>query len=247
MRGLGLPFERTLMFAPHPDDESIGAGGLLAHIAHSGGMVRVVFLTNGDNNPWPQRAYRRQWPISSRDRRAWGRLRRLEARCALRVLGVASAGTSFLGFPDDGLAQIVRKDRDRLVEPIANALREFRPTLLVVPSLEDFHADHRATYRATLRALFPPEMPKPELALAYIVHGKLRSPDVEIALCDGDIERKRKAIECHQTQLLLSRRRFLEYGARKEEFAALKIVTVRDESRTAKWRAKCRHAISVMR
>ncbi len=246
MRAVDLPFERTLVLAPHPDDESIGAGGLLAHIAHGGGTIRVVFLTSGDNNPWPQRAYRRRWPISQRDRLAWGRLRRREARQALRTLGVPNACATFLGFPDDGLASILRKDRDRLVEPIAKAIRDFKPTLMIVPSIEDFHADHRATYRATMRALFPPDMPKPAV-LSYVVHGKPRRETDTIAVCDADHERKRNAIECHQTQLVLSRRRFLEYAARPEQFGHVKIVTVRDESRVAKWRAKCRHILSVLR
>jgi N-acetyl-1-D-myo-inositol-2-amino-2-deoxy-alpha-D-glucopyranoside deacetylase len=246
MRPVDLPFERTLMFAPHPDDESIGAGGLLAHIAHSGGTVCVMFLTNGDNNPWPQRAYRRQWPISPREKKAWGRLRRREALRALRILGLSENCATFLGLPDDRLATIFRCERDRLVEPIAKNIREFKPTMLIVPSIEDFHADHRATYRATLRALFPPEMPKP-VVLSYVVHGRPQKDAETIPVCDADHEKKRAAIDCHQTQLMLSRKRFIEYAARPEQFGRVKIVTVRDESRAAKWRAKCRHIISVLR
>ncbi|HSP33387.1 MAG TPA: PIG-L deacetylase family protein [Thermoanaerobaculia bacterium] len=243
---MDLPFERTLVLAPHPDDESIGAGGLLAHIAHSGGDVRVVFLTNGDNNPWPQRAYRRRWRIDARDRVAWGRLRRREARRALRILGISANHAAFLDLPDDGLATVLRRDRDRLVGPVAKIVAEFRPTLLIVPSLDDFHADHRATHRAALRALFPHDMPKP-LVLGYVVHGKHRGATRRIEVCPADREKKRGAIGCHLTQLVLSRKRFLEYAARQEEFAAIQIVTVRDESRLARWRAKCRHIASVVR
>jgi len=246
MQALDLPFERTLVFAPHPDDESIGAGSLLAHIAHSGGRIHVVFMTNGDNNPWPQRAYRRQWPISQRNRVAWGRLRQREARRALRLLGVPDGCATFLGFPDDGLARILRYERERLTGPVAKIIGEFRPTLIITPSIEDFHPDHRATYRAVLRALFPPEMPKPAV-IGYVVHGKPRSSVERVEVCQSDHEKKRDAVQCHQTQLMLSRKRFLEYAARDEEFAPVRIVTVRDESRMAKWRAKCRHIISVLR
>lgn len=245
---MDLPFERTLVFAPHPDDESIGTGGLLAHLAHLGATIRAVYLTDGDNNPWPQRACRRRWVISARKRRAWGLLRRREARRALSILGIAPSSATFLGFPDDGLAALYRHNRDILVKPLAKIICEFRPTLLVIPSPQDFHPDHRATYRATLRALFPPEMYRPQLAVSYVVHGRPNSHDVaRIAVCADDHARKRMAVECHKTQLLLSRRRFMEYAARDEALGIVKIVTVRDESPLARWRAKLRHVASVLR
>lgn len=41
----GLPLEKVLVIAPHPDDEAIGCGGtLLKHIG-SKGLVKVVYLT----------------------------------------------------------------------------------------------------------------------------------------------------------------------------------------------------------
>ena len=42
---------RLMVFAPHPDDESLGAGGLIQRVLNSGGQVRVVFMTNGDGFP----------------------------------------------------------------------------------------------------------------------------------------------------------------------------------------------------
>src|SRR5437016_2886198 len=39
---------RVLVFAPHPDDETIGAGGLIFRLTRRGAPVRVVFVTNGD-------------------------------------------------------------------------------------------------------------------------------------------------------------------------------------------------------
>ncbi len=40
-----------LVFAPHPDDEVIGAGGLLQLALRSGKRVLIVFVTNGDGYP----------------------------------------------------------------------------------------------------------------------------------------------------------------------------------------------------
>src|SRR5512143_3590489 len=39
---------RLMVFAPHPDDETLGAGGLIQRVLATGGKVRVVFVTNGD-------------------------------------------------------------------------------------------------------------------------------------------------------------------------------------------------------
>src|SRR5262249_6702771 len=45
------PHTRLMVFAPHPDDETLAAGGLIQHVVAKQGTVRVVFLTNGDGYP----------------------------------------------------------------------------------------------------------------------------------------------------------------------------------------------------
>ena len=55
LRESRLPLEKTLIIAPHPDDESIAAAGLMQRALAAGGDVRVLFVTDGDNNPWPLR------------------------------------------------------------------------------------------------------------------------------------------------------------------------------------------------
>src|SRR2546430_10087895 len=39
--------ERLLVLAPHPDDETLGAGGLIQRVLARGGTVRVVLVTAG--------------------------------------------------------------------------------------------------------------------------------------------------------------------------------------------------------
>ncbi|KKR86620.1 MAG: hypothetical protein UU34_C0012G0018 [Candidatus Curtissbacteria bacterium GW2011_GWA1_41_11] len=41
--------QKLLVIAPHPDDEVIGCGGLIAKIKDAGGQVYVLFLTVGDS------------------------------------------------------------------------------------------------------------------------------------------------------------------------------------------------------
>ena len=42
--------DRLLVFAPHPDDETLATGELIQLARESGASVRVVFGTDGDNN-----------------------------------------------------------------------------------------------------------------------------------------------------------------------------------------------------
>src|SRR5262249_9852030 len=44
--------ERLLVFAPHPDDDVLACGGLLQRAAAALAAVGVVFVTDGENNPW---------------------------------------------------------------------------------------------------------------------------------------------------------------------------------------------------
>ena len=67
---LALPFstQRAVILAPHPDDDVIDAGGLMQRVLATGGEVRVVFVTDGENNPWPQRYLERKLFVTAKDR-----------------------------------------------------------------------------------------------------------------------------------------------------------------------------------
>lgn len=234
-----LPLTRVLVFAPHPDDESLGVGALLSCAAAQGASIGVIFLTDGDNNPWPQRVARRRWRITAQDHARWGRLRRHEARRALSRLGVDPNAATFFGLPDDRLATLERR---HLVELIRDKIMELDPALLVIPSIDDFHPDHRAAHRAILRAV---TMTRRPMILSYIVHGRASSAYRDFAAGPEFVDRKRAAIGCHSSQLLLSRGRFMRYATRTERYAVVESLIVPDESRVQKWIAKLRHVLSV--
>ena len=42
-----LPTGNVLVIAPHPDDESLGCGGLLSMLAAAGRSLHIVFVTDG--------------------------------------------------------------------------------------------------------------------------------------------------------------------------------------------------------
>jgi LmbE family N-acetylglucosaminyl deacetylase len=97
---------RLLVVAPHPDDEILGAGGLMRRVHDAGGTVRVVYLTDGDGYPDGVRREEHGKRPSSGDYKDYGPLQQREARDALKALGLADQDATFLRFPDGGLCRL---------------------------------------------------------------------------------------------------------------------------------------------
>src|SRR5258706_12213893 len=93
-------YERIMILCPHPDDETLATGGVIQRAVAGGVAIRIVFVTDGENNPWPQRFLERRFRIGGPERARWGARRRGEALSALEKLGVAGRDAIFLGFPD---------------------------------------------------------------------------------------------------------------------------------------------------
>ncbi len=94
---------RLLVLAPHPDDEALGAAGLIARVRAKGGDVHVVLLTSGDGFPEAVKAAEGIKNPKPSDFRGFGVLREQETRTAMTALGVLPGRITFLGFPDEGL------------------------------------------------------------------------------------------------------------------------------------------------
>ena len=233
---------RLMMFAPHPDDESLACGIILQRAVRAGAAVRVVYATDGDDNPWPQRLLERKWRLNAADRKRWGKLRRTEALAALRVLGLQSSSARFLALPDQKLTRLLTHDCKPALERFATIIAEWVPTHILVPSVADTHPDHNAL-AVMLRLVWANLLvDDPCFSVwSYIVHGrspaffhraqKLRQSEFEKAI-------KLQAIRRHKTQLKLSRKRFLKYAARPECLLKLdaREATVTDGSIQSIWR-----------
>lgn len=239
-----MPFalDRTLIIAPHPDDESIAAGGLLQRAIAAGGEVCIVFVTDGENNPWPLRYLKKKVRITDSDRAEWGALRRQEARRGLRALGIPPSSAVFLGYPDTMMSKLARTGHLRVRDALANAIDAFGPSLLVLPSSFDLHADHRAI------SWLAHSVASGRAVVTYVIHG--HAPDgrlaLQLELTEEESARKRAAIECHQSQLVLSRSRFLGYARPVEEFLTSELDVVRLDSHLREWSCSMKHAGRVM-
>ncbi len=121
------------MIAPHPDDETLGAGGLIQRVLSAHGTVRVVLVTAGDGYVEAVRyetgELRPRAPVYV----AYGERRLREARAAGRKLGGNLVRVGLLGFPDGGLEQLLQAHWWRDVperSPTTGALRPPYPEAL---------------------------------------------------------------------------------------------------------------------
>ena len=213
---------RLMLIAPHPDDEALACGIVLQRAVGAGAAVRIVYATDGDDNPWPQRMLERKWQLGATDRKRWGKLRRAEALAALQIVGVCPADVRFFALPDQRLTNLLITNCLPSFEKFATSINDWAPTHLLVPSIHDTHPDHSAlavTLRLALSKLYPDGPPMS--VWAYSVHGKSRAFSdraQKLQQLKTETKVKEQAIRCHKTQLKLSRRRFLAYAARPETF-----------------------------
>jgi LmbE family N-acetylglucosaminyl deacetylase len=106
--------ERLVVVAPHPDDETLGAGGLIQRVLARGGTVRVVLITAGDG--YVEAVVHETGRLRPRPAEyvAYGERRLREARRALRELGGdAIRAEHLLGFPDGGIEPLLTAHRQR--------------------------------------------------------------------------------------------------------------------------------------
>lgn len=215
---------RLLLLAPHPDDEALAMGGLLQRAAAAGAFVFVAFLTDGENNPWPQRAADRRWRIGPQERARWGARRRSEALRSLRTLGLGPERASFLGFPDQRLTELVVDGDAGLVRALRELLDEVSPTHVVSSSAQDHHPDHSALSVAMRSALGRSRQHDDVRLFEFVVHDRTQRPAgaaVRVRLGPAEIEGKRRAISCHVSQLIFRRNELLAFATPGETFYEL--------------------------
>jgi len=213
---------RLLLLAPHPDDESLACSVLLQQALEAGAAIRVVYVTDGDNNPWPQRALERKWRLQESDRARWGMIRRTEALAALAVLGVNTSEVEFLGLPDQRLTNLLLTGSQSTLDKLERSILQWNPSDIIAPDLTDTHPDHSATALLLRIVLEQSASSERQLSLwNFLVHGNGDCQRLgAAALLQTRRQRARKiaAIDCHKTQLSLSRRRFMAYADRPEHF-----------------------------
>lgn len=124
--------EKVVVLAPHPDDETLACGGLLAR-AFAGAGGHVVCLTDGS--------------ASHPSSREWPPARLAEERCrelvtALEILGGSADDLTWLGLPDSRLHEVAPEE---VLAALVQAIDRQQARHVFVPALEDKHCDHQTT------------------------------------------------------------------------------------------------------
>jgi LmbE family N-acetylglucosaminyl deacetylase len=185
----------SLILAPHPDDESLGCGGLIALASACGRPPLVVAVTDGAGSHPASRAY--PPPVLTAVRAA-------ELRSAAAALGLREDRLHFLGLPD-GRAPRSGPDFDQAVEAITALVRVQSVTTVFATWPYDPHCDHAATADLAAAVAASTEV----RLMFYPVWGWLIAPEQRLPI--GTISgvrlpigemlgRKRRAIAAHGSQ-----------------------------------------------
>jgi LmbE family N-acetylglucosaminyl deacetylase len=126
----GAAGRACLVLAPHPDDETLGAGALIARKRAAGTAVRVVFVTDGRGSHTSRLL----------DPDAIAAIRRAESFQACDRLGVPRTDVVHLDIHEG--AVVARADE--ILARVVAEIERMRPDDLLVTSGMDWHVDHRA-------------------------------------------------------------------------------------------------------
>lgn len=178
---------RWLVLAPHPDDETLGAGSLIAHAAAHGRLAAVAYLTDGTGSH----------PAGTQGLAA---ARRVEAGRAVARLADRSIPIGWIGWrdahpPEEGSPHFLR-DAMRF----GALLRRRRIDAVAVTDLAESHCDHVAAHRLAGAAI---RLARRPIALfSYHVWGtpsdhrarRIRTEPMALG-------RRRHALQAHRSQL----------------------------------------------
>jgi LmbE family N-acetylglucosaminyl deacetylase len=185
--------ERVLAVMAHPDDAELLCAGTLARARVDGAAIGIAVMCRGDKGVG-----------SATERPAdLDRIRQEEASAAAAVLGA----TLFSVGNGDGELFDTVDNRKKLVA----VYREFRPTLVIAHSPEDYHVDHRAASAVAEAASWSsasrghasgsdPLTTQPKLWFADTINMSSFVPDFFVDVGD-QLDIKKRMLACHRSQM----------------------------------------------
>ena len=125
------PHQRVCIFAPHPDDEVLGCGGLLQQLAANGNPIVLIHVTNGTQSHPNSHVYSQE---------KLNIIRPQESIKALEVLSVAHQVMTIALDLTDGN---VFAQQDQFHQKLSTIIQP--NDILITPFMHDGHPDHEAT------------------------------------------------------------------------------------------------------
>ena len=192
----------TVVIAPHPDDEALGCGGLLALLRQAAQPVAAVLVSDGTMSH-PESAL-----FSAPARRA---VREAEFGHALAILGLDAIPPLLLGLPDGRVPATADTPGFAAAANELRAFLERQPaSTVLVPLRRDPHPDHRATAQLVQAAL--DGMAHPPRRLEYLVWAWERAAPEDLPTAADAVagfrlnistvaDQKQRAIAAHRSQI----------------------------------------------
>ena len=184
-----------VVVAPHPDDESLGCGGLVAEACAQGRPTRIVVVSDGAGSHPASKKY---------PRNRLRALREAEARGAASALGLAPRHVLFLRQPDRFVPSAGPR-AEAAIRELAACAASVGAKALFVSWRHDPHCDHQASYVIAREA----QRRLPGVSLyEYSIWGAALPPAASVAppaggfrlAVDRHLARKRRAIAAHRSQ-----------------------------------------------
>lgn len=132
---LGGMYTRVLALAPHPDDVEVGAGGLVSRIVSQGDDTSVLYVAFSKALE--------SLPVGSD-----ADVLRRELMASTSVLGIPSSQVRLFDYPVRRFDSV----RQDILEEMVRLAREFKPDLVLSPTLQDRHQDHGIIAQEAVRA-----------------------------------------------------------------------------------------------
>lgn len=130
--------KKVVVFAPHPDDETLGCGGTIAKKLSEGYEVLIVFLTDGRN------AFLKLFDIDSNPSPSeLKEIRKDEVKRASSILSLSEDALLFLDFEDGMLGKNEVEVKKKVIEILGKTV----PAEVYFTYEKDFHIDHRVANR----------------------------------------------------------------------------------------------------
>lgn len=197
---LKLKEQRLLIISPHPDDEVIGCGGIIARVKEEGGEVFVLFLTNGDTKDF------------SKSGNSTGKERIKEIEKVTEFLKFDGYHIAFGG--NSYHLKLDQIPQHELIDEIERnskvSIEKIKPSIILFPHSDSYSQDHRAAATASFAACRPADGRmkfQPKMVLSYEIPADQWSlkelPPVNffVKLTSDQLKKKLTAVKLYKSQV----------------------------------------------
>ena len=184
--------KNILIISPHADDEILGCGGFISKYSKQNYHINVLILTNA-NKGVPEIYSPEEIKIIRR-----------EANIANKLIG-----TKKIFFENLPAVNLNNYPIYKITNIIDKYLKEVNPEIVLIPSTNDIHDDHKIVFKAAKVSMRPNRKRNIKKILSYEVvsetewneEGKSFNPNYFVSLKKSDINKKVKAFLKYKSQV----------------------------------------------